>query len=401
MCLIVTFMFYRIGRVAFAIAVIVASLPLSLLVMERGFGLAASLIVPTSCLGFWFSLESPRRAQRIDWFTFSSVCVLLLPACPWWQWAVEAVLRRVQDLLRGSQPTFLYSGAETVALLVLIVLPWSFACVSGWFAAKVTRKLFGASTNDEESRSRFEYRFTLRGMLLSIMVCAVLTAWLSSTIRQWHERQETNQELFLREFKRSFATGNVTLLAEPVIVKDHTIVKSRQIRSSGISEYRVSAPIKKNGHELWAVWTYLCDERWPGTVSKFGYAEASTRDALPPFPFPVTEHLREPTYGMINGEPPLVTQAEIIDPPSTAKAGDTITIFAKTDRYLECNLVIRPFQAVTTPPPQTIAPQSGLVRWDVQLNPNYRGSQIEYEFQARTNMLYRAKTVSATVALRK
>src|SRR5688500_2040260 len=115
------------------------------------------------------------------------------------------------------------------------------------------------------------------------MVCAALTAWLSSTVRQWHEREETNQELFLDRFKRSFTTVNMALIAEPVIVEDHTIVKTNQ-NASGISEYRVMAPINKNGHQLWAVWTYLCDERYPGTVSKFGYAEAATQNAVPPFP---------------------------------------------------------------------------------------------------------------------
>jgi hypothetical protein len=238
-------------------------------------------------------------------------------------------------------------------------------------------------------------------MFLSIMVCAVLTAWLSSTIRLWHEREETNQELFLGQFKRSFTTGNVTLLAEPEIVEDHAILKTSGQNPLGISEYRVVAPINKNGDELWAVWTYLCDERFPGTVSKFGYAEAATQDGLPPFPFPVTEYLREPTWRMIDGEPPLATRAEIIDAPAMAKAGDSITFVAKTDSYLECDLEIRPFLAVQAPPPTTIAPESGIVRWDVRLDPNYRGSQIGYEFQARTNMGYRATTVGGTVVLRK
>ena len=393
-------MFYGTVRVAFAIAVIVASLPLSLLAMERGFGLAATLTVPTCCLGFWLSLVTPRRSQRIGWFAFSSVCLFLLPTCPWWQRTIEAVLRWVQNLIRGSQPAFLYSGAEAVALLVLIVLPWGVGCLLGWLAARVTRRLLCRVTNADESQCRSEYRFTLRGMFLSIMVCAVQTAWLSSTIRQWHVREETNQEQFLYRFKHSFTTGNVTLLAEPLIAEDHTILKASQ-NSSGISEYRVIAPINKNGNELWAVWTYLCDENYPGTVSKFGYAEASTQGALRPFPFPVTEYLREPTYPMIDGEPPLATRAEITDAPIIAKAGDTITIVAKTDRYLECDLVIRPFLAVASPPPKTIAPESGVVRWDVMLNPTFRGSQIEYEFQARTNMLYRAKTVAGVVALGK
>ncbi|WP_430284930.1 hypothetical protein, partial [Salmonella enterica] len=81
----------------------------------------------------------------------------------------------------------------------------------------------------------------------------------SSTIRQWNEHEQTNQQKFVQRFKRSFTTGNVKLLAEPRIFEDHTVLKASQ-NSLRISEYRVSAPISKNGKELWAIWTYACDE---------------------------------------------------------------------------------------------------------------------------------------------
>jgi hypothetical protein len=169
--------------------------------------------------------------------------------------------------------------------------------------------------------------------------------------------------------------------------------------SSGISEYRIVAPINKDGKQLWAVWTYLCNENYPGTVSNFGYAEADTQNGLPPRPFPVTEYLRELTYTMVDGEPPLSTRASIIKAPTIAKSGDTITIVAKTDRFMECDLIIRPFQAVTLPPTKLTAPESGVVSWDVAISPSYVGTQIEYEFQSRTNRIYRAKIVSGKIAL--
>ena len=318
----------------------------------------------------------------------------------WWQRNIEYLLNWVQDFLRSSQPTFLYSAAESAALIAVIMLPWGVGCVLGWFAAKVTRKLLCASTGDDESRSQSEYRFTLRGMLLAVMMCAVLTAWLSGTVRQWHQREQSNQKLFLSRFESSFTTGDVALLAEPVIVENHTMLRASQ-NPTGISEYRVVASIERNHNKLWAVWTYLCDEHYPGTVSKFGYAEAATQAALPPAPSPMTEYLREPSYQMINGEPPVDSPAEIIDAPVVAKAGDTITIVAKTGQFLECELIIRPTRAITAPPPTIIAPQSGVVRWDVKLNPAFGGPKIEYEFQARTNMLYRAKTFTGTMTIEK
>lgn len=85
--------------------------------------------------------------------------------------------------------------------------------------------------------------------------------------------------------------------------------------------------------------------------------------------------------------------------PTVAKSGDTITIVAETDRFIECDLIIRPFQAVTLPPTKLTAPESGVVSWDVAIDPAYVGAQIEYEFQSRTNRIYRAKIVGGTVTL--
>lgn len=387
---------HRIARIVVAIAIFVASFPLSLLAMERGFGLAAALTVPTCCLGFWLSIASTRRAKRIGWFAFSSTCVALLPICPWWQRQIEGALRGVQNIIRGSQPTWLYSACETLALLVLILLPWAVGCVFGMLSARLVKKLIPSSIDNEVCSS--EYQFTLRGMLTSIMVLAFLTAWLSGTVRQWQTRETTNQATFLEQFKRSFTSGDVTLLANPEIVEDHTIVKRSQ-NASGISEYRLTAPITKQGRELWAVWTFLCDEAYPGTVSKFGYAEAPTQIGLPPPPFPLTEYLREPIYKMVDGEPHMPTIARILNAPTVSKAGDTITIVAETDRFLECTLIISPFHAVRMPPTTIIAPENGVVRWIINLDPAYNGTYIEYEFQARTNPLYRAKMANGTVTL--
>jgi hypothetical protein len=235
-------------------------------------------------------------------------------------------------------------------------------------------------------------------MLLSVAVLAGLTAWLSSNIRQWDQREEANESQVLQQFIGSFTTGNLELVAEPSIIEDRTVLKWSQ-NGFGISEYRIVAPIKKHGSELWAVWHYVCDENYPGSVSKFGYAEAATRDALPPVPFPLTEHLKEPTYAIVDGEPQLNVQAQIVDAPTYAKAGDTIKVVAKTDRFMQCDLVVSPVQAISLPPRTTTAPESGVVSWSVKLNPTFRGSRVDYSFQARTNALYRAKTVGGTIKL--
>lgn len=388
----------RIVRVVVGIAVVFASLPLSLFAMGRGFGLGAMLLVPTCCLGFWCALVSRHQTQRIGWFAFSSANVFLLPLCPWWKWMIEDVLVWVQNSIRGSQPTALYQNAEIVALLAMIILPWTVGCGLGLIVASLTRMYLSASTTDSDSESRSPYQFTVRGILLTTMVLAVLTGWLSTTVRRWHSHEKTNQERLLQRFKGSFTTGDVTLLDEPLIVEDHAALKPIQ-NSSGISKYRIVAPINKDEKKLWAVWTYLCNENYPGTVSNFGYAEAGTQNGLPPHPFPVTEYLREPTYAMVDGEPPLSTRASIVKAPTTAKSGDIITIVAETDGFMECGLIIRPHQAVMLPPTNLTAPESGVVSWNVAIDPAFVGTSIEYEFQARTNRIYRAKTVSGKVTL--
>jgi hypothetical protein len=370
----------RIALVASAFLVCLASLPLSALAADHGFGLAATLTVPTCCCGFWLALISPLRADRIGWFAFASIGVLLLPACPLWQQIIEFVLNVVQDSIRTSQSTLLYQSAETIALLSMIVLPWVAGCVLGWLVAKFTRRFLADPDRNEEDSEATEYRFTIRGMLMSIAVCGALLAWISTTVARWQTREETNRELFLQRFTESFTTDNMRLAAEPEISEDHVLFgrlgQGRGHNSAGISEYRVTAPIEKNGLKRWAVWTYLCDERYPGTVSKFGYAETATPAALPPFPFPVAQYLREPIYPMVNGEPPLATRLQIIAAPTVVKAGDTITIVAQTDRSLQCDLVIRPAQAVAIQPLTMFAPPSGVVRWDVQLEPQYQGSKF-------------------------
>lgn len=193
---------------------------------------------------------------------------------------IEVITVWLQDIIRGSQPTILYSITETVSILAVIILPWIVGCGLGWIAARLIRKHFGAFMVDEENASQKPYQFTVRGMLLAVFLISAQTAWLSTTVMQWQEHENSNQDFLLQQFKRSFTTGSVSLLGEPSIVEDHAMLKMSQ-NSSGISEYRILAPISRDGMQLWGVWTYLCDENYSGTVSKFGYAEAPSQNALP------------------------------------------------------------------------------------------------------------------------
>ena len=93
-----------------------------------------------------------------------------------------------------------------------------------------------------------------------------------------------------------------------------SIERRNMIQSPGVHEYRIVAPIRKGGKDLWAVWTYTAYEHVPDSVGQFSYAEAGTLDELPPSPGPWPEYLGEPIVQMTDGEPHFKwPKAEIIE----------------------------------------------------------------------------------------
>jgi hypothetical protein len=193
-------------------------------------------------------------------------------------------------------------------------------------------------------------------------------------------------------FKDSFTSGNVVLLARPEI----TEVITSFIQGTGIHEYRIVAPIQKDNQRLWAVWTYTCHESSKDTVFRYGYAEASTHGQLSPLP--LTEYLSEPIAEIIDGEPQLRwPKAVILEAPKSIKADETITVIANARWGTQCQLVVHPFHAVSSPAPIQNASQSGPVRWQWKLDPKFKGSQIQFEILARIAPLYRATSVSGSI----
>lgn len=211
-------------RVA-AIVILLASFPLMVFATECGFGLGATLMVPTCCLGYWFALTSPQRSHRLGWFAFSSVNVFLLPFCPWWKRIIEAGLHAFQLLVRDVQPSSLYHNAEIVALFLIIILPWGFGCGLGRFVAKLTRRFASESPTHTVSERSIFFQFSVRDMLLTIMVFAFLTGWLSTTVQKWREHEKANQQLLLRQFQDSFTSGNVTLPPETLTAPENCVVR--------------------------------------------------------------------------------------------------------------------------------------------------------------------------------
>ena len=168
---------------------------------------------------------------------------------------------------------------------------------------------------------------------------------------------------------------------------------------SHLKQYRVSAPIVKDGDEKWAVWTYWIDANYGGVLN-FDYAEAPTEDALPPTLFP--KYLDEPmsVLELTDGEPRNTTTADLVEAPKFARRGSAIRFIVKTDWGKECELEIEPFYARSDVPVVKVAPESGVVDFDVALDPKFKGKKIDYKIICRTNSLYREKCLDGSISLR-
>lgn len=370
-------------QITIAILIAIASTPLAATAAETVFGPGALAVVPTCCAAFWLSVSSANRSQRIGWFVFASVVAGLLPTSPWWAVLMHDGSVVVQDFVANG--SFLYRLVEAIAFCSMFVLPLISSCLIGWFVAKRVRNRIALKDSDGDGQPAMS--FTLRGLLTVMVIIAGLTTWLSSRVSQWEQREQKKQEVFVDFFKRSFASGEVELLQEPHL----------SLKSGHGGHYLVTAPIRKNGEEVWGRWKYWADH--PSFLYTFGYAEAPNEDELS---VPVDEHL--PRYSaVVDGAPVLTTllkiiKAEMIED-ATPTRGAIIEIIAKTEQAQQCELIMNS-STTKTIPKMKIAPESGRVSWKVQLKKNYRGSQIEYEVISRVNPIYRAKKAGGVITLR-
>lgn len=289
----------------------------------------------------------------------------------------------VQDFVFDVR--FLYQMVEAVAQCSMFVLPLFSSCLLGWLGAKLVRSRL--ASNDASPDSRPAMKFTLRGLLIAMVVIAGLTTWLSSHVSQWQLREQQKHAAFIDFFKGSFTSGQVELLQEPQLIG----------KSGHGDHYRITAPIGRDGKESWAIWTYWADGSF---IHTFGYAEASTEDALA---IPINEYL--PGYSaVIDGVPDdktylKIVEAEVIEAP-TENRGAIIEVVAETEFGRECDLSIQPFNAVKTVPKMQMAVESEIVSWEVELARTYRGAKIEFEVSSRVNPIYRATKTSGEIALR-
>lgn len=76
----------------------------------------------------------------------------------------------------------------------------------------------------------------------------------------------------------------------------------RSFMAPGVNEYRVIAPINKNGNECWGLWVYTCNGEHDDMIYQFAYAEAKHEHELPSMPFPTKAYVNA-TWTMVDGVP--------------------------------------------------------------------------------------------------
>lgn len=381
-------------RVLVALLVAIVTAPFVPLVINRGFTVAATGIVPTATVGLWFSLSAQKKAGRVGWFLFAAVMTISLVAGPWWVSTLHDAAAYAQDHV--SHATFQY--VESLSVLALFFLPWITAClVAGLAAILATLRLAEPKGQEPDPQAAGDHwlRYSSRQMLSAFAIVAVVLSTLSSAVSRWDSSTERLRDRFLNRFVGSFAAGRTTLVADPEI----SPLDPTGFNHPGCHVYRVVAPIRRDGMDTWAAWTYELFEDRPDAVSRFAYAAAPTQAELPPSPGPLLEYLYEPTLDMVDGVPDdHWPRAEIVDYPLRTRLADGLKVVANARWGAECELLVHPVNAITPPPPAiVIAPETGQVEWEVKLNPKYRGKSIEIEVLSRPSALYRASSARRRV----
>jgi hypothetical protein len=221
-------------------------------------------------------------------------------------------------------------------------------------------------------------------MLVAFAAICVLAAWIGNHTREWAGIAEANQVAFLSRFKSSFSTGEVKLLAEPRIGEQQR-TRMREygplsFRAPGVNEYRIVAPIKTKGKEVWAVWAYTCNEEANEMIYTYAYAEAPDEQQLPEFPFPAQRYI-DITWRMVDGVPATAgPSATVISVTSPAPVDQPIVLTASAPPGTVCELHLFPSDLLPSMPPKR-PDRKGNVTWSWNVPPNMAGYNIRYELR--------------------
>lgn len=382
----------KILRLLLAMAIGVASLPLSLYSVDSHFGLGSVLIVPALAMGVWLLLTACEES-RAWWFGFVISIGMFLPLCSWVERCLHSVAVYLQHLSQRGVLSPSQRVIEPTLIIMVLLCPLFAACLLGIGVGGFMRRLARSASRDEttESSDGGHWRFSVREMLIAVAAICLLAAWIGGQTRYWQGADERSQIAFLNRFKASFVSGEVELLAEPRIEEQQRtstrgprfmsfrLPSVNEFRMPGVNDYRIVAPIKTKDKELWAVWAYRCNGEANDFVYMFADAQASDEELLPTSLFPAMRYI-EGTWDMVDGVPATAgPSATVISVTSPARVDQPIVLTASAPPGTVCELQLFPSDSLPSLPrerPDT----KGNVTWSWNVQPN-RHYTISYELR--------------------
>lgn len=354
-------------------------------------GLAGVGLVPAAVLGGWFAVAKANSEKRAWWLGWGATLGAAIPTCPWWNGAIPAAAWWL------SQHTAItaivaWDYLEFAALILTAVAPVLTIGMVGIGVASLARYVHrrALANPNSTSNSTSTWRFSLRELMVTIAVFGLVLGWNMEWVRRGQAARRENQRAFLERFTTSFDSGQVELLAEPTLEGLHRSVKAetgyRVFQTPGISEYRITAPIREAGREKWAVWCYTCgpDNSMGGEhVFQFGYAEALSKTQLPAFPFPPKRYVQY-SWQMIDGFPSTAgPSATIIASPASLSLDQPLVVKASAPAGTTCRLALLPRDSTISPIADQKPNAKGAVEWSIMIQPQYAGGSIRVEVQCR------------------
>jgi hypothetical protein len=297
---------------------------------------------------------------------------------------------------------------ELAALLLSPLLPLTVVGAVGMVVGSLTTYLFRRSPAAPQS-GPLKWRFSLRELMVTIAVFGFVLGWNMEWIRRRQDVRQANQLAFLERFKTSFTSGEVQLLRDPELEGAHRSATSesgyRVFHTPGISEYRITAPIREAGKDKWALWSYTCgpDNSMGGEhVFQFGYAEAARKSQVPAMPLPLKRYVQY-SPRMIDGFPSTAgPAATVISSPASLAVDQPLVIKASAPAGTTCRLVLLPADAAATPLVDQKPDAKRAVEWSVMIQPGYAGGSIRVEvecIEARGKHSFKNSTPAPNVRL--
>lgn len=289
----------------FASSVAIGAIPVAVLSADSALGLASMIVVPTFFIAITFTLISRKPDRRLWWFAFScSTAAWMLFLSQLFESAVNGMALYLQDLSQSGAISFSQRIVEPMSLALIFLGPPIGAVLTGVGIARWSVLRFHSSPPPSE-RPR-QWHFSAREMLIAVTAMSLMLALVFGRTRARHASEAVTKNAFLERFETSFETKSVALMQQPVISGGHRALIPESgfmsFNPPGVNEYRVTAPIVKDGAEIWAVWSYTCNGKHDDMVYQFAYSEAATENQLPSHPFPVKAYVNA-TWTLADGIP--------------------------------------------------------------------------------------------------